>query len=211
MNDYRRNRDRRPARAAATKNPARRLLVVCEGTVTEPAYLRGFERHIRNATLVIDMPDDAHGAVPLTLVNRAHDLKRQAEKHARREKDAFLAYDEVWCVFDIDEHPHINEAFQLAAANSIKLAVSNPCFELWLLLHFRESPGAWDRRDLQRMVGEFIVGYAKRLDFEAFKLQVGDVTRRARRLNQDADNEGEPGRNPTTGVYRLVDSIARTD
>jgi hypothetical protein len=46
--------------------------------------------------------------------------------------------DEVWCVFDVDEHPKLAEARDQANANGIQLAVSNPCFELWLLLHFQE-------------------------------------------------------------------------
>lgn len=130
MTSKRRERERRPARRTATREPTRRLLVVCEGEVTEPQYLRGFERWVRNNTIKIEIPDK-HG-VPLTLVNRAAELKEAADRQAKREGDPFLAYDEVWCVFDIDEHPGVNDARQLAEARGIELAVSNPCFELWM-------------------------------------------------------------------------------
>jgi hypothetical protein len=184
-------------------------LVVCEGAVTEPDYLRGLERWARNHTVQIDIPLD-HG-VPLTLVRRAEALADQARSAAKREDDAFLAYDEVWCVFDIDEHPNIDDARQLARARGIQLAVSNPCFEIWILLHFRESPGARHRHDLRRMVGQYLPGYDKHLDFARVAPGLDDAVRRAQRLDRDAQDEGEPGRNPSTGAYRLVESIMKRD
>jgi hypothetical protein len=153
---------------------------------------------------------DEHG-VPLTLVEQADRLKQQANQRARRERDSFLDYDEVWCVFDVDEHPKLNEAGQLASARGIELAVSNPCFELWLLIHFRESPGARHRHHLQHMLAGFLPKYDKHLDFATLQGGVHDATLRAARLDRDAEEEGEPGRNPTTGVYRLTTSIARPE
>lgn len=205
----RRNRARRPARRAATRSPRRRLLLVCEGRVTEPEYFRGFERWVRNSTVEVVIPDD-HG-VPLTLVEHAHRCNREASQRAARERDSYLSYDEVWCVFDVDEHPRLNEAVQLAQARGIQVAISNPCFELWLLLHFRDSPGARHRHDLQGMLAGFLPKYDKHLDFPRLEGGVPDATRRALRLEQDAAEEGEPGRNPTTGVWRLTDSIARRE
>lgn len=209
MASNRRCRERRPARGAPRYTVRRRLLVVCEGAVTEPDYLRGLERWARNHTVQIDIPLD-HG-VPLTLVRRAEALADQARSAAKREDDAFLAYDEVWCVFDIDEHPNIDDARQLARARGIQLAVSNPCFEIWILLHFRESPGARHRHDLRRMVGQNLPGYDKHLDFARVAPGLDDAVRRAQRLDRDAQDEGEPGRNPSTGAYRLVESIMKRD
>jgi hypothetical protein len=209
MGSDRRKRARRPARGAATRYPKRRLLLVCEGEVTEPEYFRGFERWVRNSTVEILFADD-HG-VPLTLVEQADRRNQQANERARRERDSYIRYDEVWCVFDVDDHPRLNEAAQRAQAQGIELAVSNPCFELWLLLHFRESPGARHRHDLQHMLADFLPKYDKHLDFAMLQNGIPDASRRAMRLDQDAEEEGESGRNPTTGVYRLADSIARSE
>ena len=206
MTSKRRERQRRPARRTATREPKRRLLIVCEGRVTEPQYLRGFERWARNNTVEIVIPP-LHG-VPLTLVERAVVLSESAAAQAKREKDAFLAYDEVWCVFDIDEHPKVNEARQLANARGIELAVSNPCFELWILLHFREHPGARHRHEVQSLVARYLPGYDKHLAFEDVSKGVPAAQLRARALQQQAAEEGEPHRNPTTGMFRLTESIA---
>jgi hypothetical protein len=182
--------------------------LVCEGEVTEPEYFRGFGQRTRNSSVEIQIADQ-HGD-PLTLVEHAERHKHEAEEQARRERDSFLRFDEIWCVFDVDEHhkPRLNDARQLARAKGIDLAVSNPCFELWLLLHFRDHPGAWHRHDVQDMLKVFLPSYDKHLDFDELADGVAYATRRAGRLDQDAESEGESGRNPTTGVYRLTDSIA---
>lgn len=48
---------------------------------------------------------------------------------------------EVWCIFDRDRHPSYQEAFELASRNRrIRLCWSNPCIELWFLMHFIKLP-----------------------------------------------------------------------
>src|SRR5688572_17963050 len=131
----RRRDDKRPLRRrTAFRDPNPFLLVVCEGAVTERAYLESLRRHFANRLVRIRFDD--RGAVPLTLVERAIELRTQAEADAARTDDGFLRYDEVWCVFDVDEHPNLDASRRLAIEAGIEIALSNPCFELWLLLHF---------------------------------------------------------------------------
>jgi hypothetical protein len=56
-----------------------------------------------------------------------------------------------------------------------------------------------------------IAGYEKHLDFAVLAEHHPSARDRALRMQQQADEDGEPHRNPTTGVYRLTDSIARKD
>ncbi|MBX3251350.1 MAG: RloB domain-containing protein [Myxococcales bacterium] len=205
-----RDRHRRPARRDASREPKPRILCVCEGQATEPRYLEGFKAWCKNPRVEIEI-DDSHG-VPLTLVKRAWDRKKQAEADAKREKDENLRFDQVWCVFDIDEHPHIPEAKDMAAGNGIDLAISNAAFELWLILHFRESPGPQGRYDLVRILKGFLPEYDKgTLDFTAFRDGYRAAVTRSRHLDRDADSTGWPGQNPTTGVWRLTESIRGGD
>ena len=42
-------------------------------------------------------------------------------------------------MFDVEwpqHHPNLGRALQIATHHGIRLAISNPCFELWLILHF---------------------------------------------------------------------------
>lgn len=205
MTGNRRNRERRPARTEPSRRPRKRILVLCEGQNTEPQYLLGFKRWCRNP-LVEVVVDPGHG-VPLTLVRRAKEARLDAEQRAARERDDNVAYDEVWCVFDTDEHPNLDQARQMARDNGIEVALSNPCFELWLLLHFRESPGMQGRKDVARLLRRHVDDYDKRVDFATYQPGYGAAVERAKRLESKARVDDENGRNPTTGVHRLTESV----
>ena len=137
----------------------------------------------------------------------AKQLKQEAQDDAHRERDDNLAYDAVWCACDVDDHPNLANARQMARDNDIRLAVSNPCFELWLLLHFRESPGMQHRDRLQQMLVQHVREYDKQVEFKTYSMGYPQAAVRARRLDEAAASDGEPGRNPTTNVYELTELI----
>lgn len=176
---------------------------------SEPAYIRGFERHVRaGAPVEIEIPRDQGD--PQRVVEIAKEHRDKAVVAAKQEGDTFLLFDEVWCVFDRDEHPRFEQACEMARANGFDLAVSNPCFELWLLLHFTDKTGVLDHVAMQQRLKKELPGYDKtRLSFDAFRLGVSAAVDRARRLDKDAKAMGEPRRNPTTSFFRLTDSISR--
>lgn len=129
--------ERRPLqRRGPTRNPIPCILVVCEGEVTEREYIDGFKAEYGITTVRVDV--FSPGGNPLGLVERAVELRNTSRREARRARDQNLAYDQAWCVMDVDQHPRLDEARVLAAKHGIKLAISNPCFELWLLLHFAD-------------------------------------------------------------------------
>ena len=200
-----RNRQRRPARAKPFKQPKRRLLVSCEGERTEPEYLRGFLRHTKNVLVDLKIPNE-HGD-PKKVVEIAKAATQAARSKARAQNDEFLSYDQTWCVFDRDEHPRFDPACIMAEDNGYELAVSNPCFELWLLLHFRDSPGDQPRDRILTMLKKHVPDYDKGIAFTDFVAGIDDAVRRARQLDEAALKMGEKRRNPTTGVYRLVQTI----
>ncbi len=203
-----RNRSRRRGRRAPFRDPKPLILVVSEGEVTEPEYLNGVKNACRNPRVAVKVAEE-HGT-PMTLVRTAKQYKQGADKQAAREKDVNLAYDSVWCIFDIDEHPQAGEAMEMARDNRIELAVSNPCFELWLLLHFADSPGMQHRATIGKKLKQHVPGYDKHVDFETYRNGYSEAVARARRMDAQADDANEPYRNPTTGVYRLAELIRGT-
>jgi hypothetical protein len=178
---------------------------VCEGQITEPEYFDAFRREEENR--LVDVRIDSEGGAPKTLVERAANRKKESEEEARRARDENLKYDEVWCVFDVDEHPKLPDARQQARDNGIKLAISNPCFELWLLLHFREQNAHIERKAVARLLRTHIRGYGKHVSFEALRDGYLDAVQRAEQLDRrhiDVDAEGD---NPSTNVYILTERI----
>lgn len=192
---------RRPARI----QPKPRFLVVCEGTVTEPCYFQDV-RHIERSLIELQIEP---GGTPKTVVKRAVSLKNQANRDAIKQKDDNLKYDEVWCVFDIDEHPLVPEAKQQARANDIKLAISNPCFELWALLHFQDQSAHIDRAKVQHLCKSHMPGYEKRLSYEILRPKYPEAHQRAEGLEKWHVSRGTVGSNPSTMVHRLVERIMK--
>jgi len=95
----------------------------------------------------------------------------------------------------------------MARDNGIELAVSNPCFELWLWLHFADQPGMRHQKDLQSMMKQHIPNYDKHVTYFDYAAGYQAAVGRARRLDEDAGLANEEGRNPTTGVWQLTERI----
>ena len=191
MGGKRRDRLRKSARQKPFKDPKPLILIVCEGENTEPQYLKGFAGACKNPRVRVRVHDET--GVPKTLVCLAKEAKVEAEAQAKREGDSNLRFDTVWCVFDVDEHPDIPAAMTMASDNGIELAISSPCFELWLILHFRDCPGGMHRHKL--------------IDFADYEDRYPDAVQRATKLAEQALLVGNPLYNPSTGVYRLTELI----
>ena len=200
-----RGRGRKEPRKITDRIPLPLVLIVCEGEITEPQYFHGFFKGCDNPRVGIEVQSASGG--PLPFVRFAKKLKITAEKHAKREEDPFFIYDSVWCVFDVDEHDHISEAMSMAVDNGIELAISNPCFELWLLLHFRQSPGPQTSDKLQKLLIRELPNYDKHVDFTTYEQGYPEAVKRAAKLADQAELVGDPIYNPSTGVYRLTELI----
>ncbi len=200
-----RDRKRHPARRIAFLNPKPRILILSEGEVSEPEYLEGFVKACRNPRVKIEIVGGA--GVPRTIVDQAKFRKKAAEKQAKKEADDFLKFDEVWCVFDVDDHPNLTESRNVALAGGIRLAISNPCFEIWLWLHFAEQPGAQHRDALLNMLKKHLPTYDKHVNFDDFVEAYPSAVIRARKLQEIASLDHDEGRNPTTGFWELTESI----
>lgn len=190
------------ARRPPRQSPRPRILVVCEGSSTEPRYLEDLIRDFR--VLLIDIVIDARGGVPKTLVERAVEEKKHAEQAAKRAGDANLRYEEVWCVYDVDEHPKLLDARQQAEAHGIRLAISNPSFELWFLLHFQEQTAHIERDAARHGCAEHMDGYVKHATYRLLAPRFELAINRARALDQRHASNGEPGANPSTGAVHLA-------
>jgi hypothetical protein len=202
-----RDRQRKRGRRPPFRDPKPTILVVSEGEDTEPEYLYGFVKDCRNPRVKIEVVHKRGD--PQYLVEAAKRRKESADDAATREEDENLAYDSVWCVFDVDANSRaaITAAEQLARNNGIGTAVSNPCFELWLLLHFRENPGMQGRAKMRHMLTKHVPYYDKHVDYGTYSAGYTEATKRSKQMDEAAENAGEPGRNPTTGVYKLTELI----
>lgn len=183
----------------------RELLVFTEGEKTEEGYLIHWRRAYRDQVIVT--VDEFHGG-PLSLVDRAATAKRAEASEEQRGRGR--SHDEVWCVFDRDVHPNVPEALDKAAANGIAVALSNPCIELWFILHFGDQT-AHLGRDEARSRSKKLLGCEKTLPPKALVELEGryeDARTRARKLDQKHLGDGSPRySNPSSNLWELVDRI----
>jgi hypothetical protein len=176
-------------------------VVFCEGEASEPDYINALKRlpGVRSNTSISIEIDPGHG-VPLTLVKRA----------AERSEDEEV--DECWCVFDVEwpqHHPHLSQAIDLAARRGVRLAVSNPCFELWLILHFDDHTAFLNTHDAERKSRKLDGRDGKRIDASLYieHRQVA-AARAASLANRHEQNQSAfPSDNPSSGMYQLLAAI----
>jgi len=180
-------------------------VVFCEGERTEPEYLDALKRQpsVRDVAAVDLRVETGHGgSVPRTLVAMA------TEAHSRA-IDEEAEIDEFWCVFDVEwprNHPGLGGAVQQARVNGIKLAVSHPCFELWLILHFQDHTAWLDNNQARRLRRQLDGSGDKGLDAAKYMPLAADAARRAADLDRRHLYDGTvfPQDNPSSGMHRLL-------
>ena len=205
-----RRRELAPARSRrrpySPKRRKKRFLLYCEGEVTERHYFQDLVRFLRSPLIEVKVAPDRRKD-PKRLVELAKEARRKAEREARNARDDSLRYDEVWCVFDCDEHKRLKPAIDQATTLELGLAVSNPCFDLWLLLHFQDQYAAITSKKAGDAVRVHVGDYVKHMDFAKLRGKGRDAVERARKLEDISYANGERHANPTTGVWQLIARI----
>jgi hypothetical protein len=108
-----------------------------------------------------------------------------------------------------ENHPGLKDAKEQARQNSIEVAVSNPCFEIWLILHFQDHTAWLDNNDARRVRRKLDNSTDKGLNAAAYMPLVADAARRAVELDNRhlRDVVSFPNNNPSSGMHRLIATV----
>jgi hypothetical protein len=192
-------------RRAPRRNPKTKIIIVCEGKVTEPQYLSELARHC-GALVSIDLIIKGGMGVPLSILQRAREVLVQRD-------DEFGQNDQVWAVFDRDEHPEVARAIHESIAAGISVGFSNPCFELWLVLHYRDFDAPVSRGEIQRTLRGLMPKYNPRGPKEIAFADICDAVEtaeaRAEAMEARRTNERNERGNPCSTVYKLTREIRK--
>jgi len=115
--------------------------------------------------------------------------------------------DEAWLVIDKDQWPdeQLSQLHQWSQAkDNYNLAVNNPKFEYWLLLHFEDSSAITHGNCTDRL-HKHLPDYDKRIDEQ--KVKPGIIAAIKRAKSRDVPACIDWPRNTGTTVYRLVECI----
>lgn len=192
------SRKRRPLNRAIPHLRDTKLFVVAtEGQRTEKQYFDVFQ----NARVQVRViPSDSGFSAPEQVLERLDQFKQEYQV----EDD-----DELWLLVDVDRwgSAKLSKVAALTLQKGYKLGISNPCFEVWLYLHFNDLPVRdLTCADIVELLRQELGSYNKsKLNTEPFKNHIREAVERARRLHVNA---GE--RWPTalgTHVYKLVEQL----
>ncbi len=203
-----RSRSKRPKdlkRTTGTRQELTTFRIYAEGDSTEPEYIQMIKKLPAVVQAVaIDITIEAKGMVPVTLVEHA-----RTDKQSTRDE-----IDQYWCVFDVESpqpHPNLDRATQIARDNDIHTAISNPCFELWLILHLKAQNAYLSTDDAVRLRRELDSSDGKHLDPAVYRPKLQEAMVRASRLRKRHENDGTdfPQDNPSSSFDLFVSTVMR--
>ncbi|MDR6639011.1 RloB family protein [Paenarthrobacter nitroguajacolicus] len=175
-------------------------MIVTEGEVSEPQYFEFVRTQLNSFGVSVKC---VPGKVdPQRLVQKAVEL-RDKEVSAFGESGG---YDATWVAVDVDRHAKLPAAMELAQRQGVSMAISNPCFEIWLLLHlvdhsafaetkdivtkWRMKSGATDKSiDWTKLVGQF---------------EIAEKRSQGNRVMHERDGKSHPDDNPSSNIDELV-------
>lgn len=187
--------------------PRRKSILLTEGKNTEPDYFRAIRSHFRGALIDVELIPAV--GTPMTIANEAVQRKRDLRRGVRGK--SWQLDDEVWAVFDRDEHPNIKEAINMCQGAGVGVAYSNPCFELWLILHYEDFGKLDERYAVQKHFATLSEGYdpggTKRPDCALLMAQIEVAEARAELQRKQRIAEGDEFGRPMTTVSELTAAI----
>jgi hypothetical protein len=194
-------------RLGPQREPYDRVLIVCEGAKTEPTYLRDLIKSHRLSSANVVIHDNTVGSAPKSVVNQALGLYKEN-------------YEKVYCVIDRDEHPTYADALAIIEEKKrknipIEAIVSNPCVEVWFLLHYEYSTACIARKGKKSpgdcavtKLNKHIPGYAKTAEglYVLLKPKQKEAIKNAKKLVEHHSKTGTDG-NPSTQFHTLVEYL----
>ena len=175
-------------------------LIVTDTEATERIYFNGIYE---------SLPEKVKGKLVIKVIETK--TKKLVE-----ECKEFALYDPQyripWIVFDRDKVVNFDDIIREAEAEGVSVGWSNPCFEIWYLLHFRYSTKSYCSNDeVIKELSAYIQDYSKSKD--VFELIIGKLETAFKNAKKLEDYHFENGtldaikKIPSTEVYKIVDKI----
>ena len=175
--------------------------IAAEGTKTEPEYFKRLNQLQRETriTMVNKKTSESSPAGVLDAMKR----------HVKHRVLSLSDSDEFWLVVDRDTWPEesLRQLYQWTQATKKRgLALSNPKFEYWLLLHFEDAVGNLTSQHCVARLRRHLPKYDKGIPRGKIGLsQIKEAIKRARQQN-DPPCQDWPRHTGTT-VYLIVQKV----
>jgi hypothetical protein len=190
-------------RLPGTRQERKLFYIFTEDAKSSADYLRRISFDLQIAA---EVEIAAVGMEPINVVDRALDRRKSLQRQGLLRDSA------LWCVFDRErrgQRPDLPNQIARAKAKGINVALSVPCFEYWLYLHFKLSRRPNDCcADMIKDLKKYIASYEKcELPLDVLLPLVGTACRNSELLR--ADRNGDLFSCPSTDLDKLITSMAR--
>jgi hypothetical protein len=190
-----------------------RILIVSEGSKTEPLYFEDIRAAYQLHSANVEVQPSQLGTAPIQVVKYARHLFEKGDLHKGIRPQSF---DQVYAVFDRDDHGTYYDALKLAESLNgkfrndakqivcFKAIASVPSFELWLLLHYEDIQHPLHRDEVMQRLKQYIPGYEKGAGgaFATTRDRLETATQRAQALAAKFNAYTDP--EPYTAISNLV-------
>lgn len=204
-----------------------RVYIFCEGEKTEPSYIKEYIHTFHPACRRLKGAEQ-----PVQIKNTNKNTAEQLVDVASRFKKTLdFKGDVVWVVYDRESPSKVADevhqrAWQAAKRNNIEVAISNVCFEYWILLHYAATSitanscaDVTNNRQFKQFLNELGITSYDKGDLSIFRKiitrdYVTRATANAKRVNAQtmssafsADGELPYKLNPYTDFYKVLETI----
>ena len=197
------------SRPHGVRPPLPVIVVVCDDAKTAVSYLNILKRDVkRQLTLTVVPSPSAWAAADDILAEAVRQKASLQEQSARDETDQ----ESIWALVDLEQSAERREQAKSAKAKGekigISVALSDPCYDLWTLLHlvdtgeeFMDCSAVIARIEplWKRQFGQSF-GHKGQADYTKIMPFVQEAVERARRHHKANDPSW-------TEVYRLIEEI----
>lgn len=194
-------------RGKVSRKAKKIILIGAEGkNQTERKYFKAFNQ-VQSEYKI--MAGKGNNTDPVGVVE---DLLKSAKQEELDLKDG----DILACFIDVDfkngRDQELRAAMKLARQNNISVFLSNPCFEIWYLLHFRYSTKLYgSNEEVIKELGCYISDYSKSKDvYNLIENKIDQALLNTKRLESYHLENGTNDRLkklPSTEAYKLIEMI----
>jgi RloB-like protein len=184
-------------------------VIFSEGKNTEPNYFTALEASREDVDFLLEIkPNQGQGA------NIAKRARQYSKSEKQKNSSSYTENDSIWVVFDRDttDFAIVKESLEICAANKIGVALSDPCFEVWLIQHFRDFDSPIDHHAVQRELKNVSPSYekdgSKIVEFDLIGTNIKEACSRAKKqISQRSTESNRELIRPFTTVYLLVEEL----
>lgn len=210
-----------------TVEPKKAMILSCEGNNTEPEYFEALKEELKEHIPVLleieIVPKNGSGSQPKFIVEN---MDRYIEQYDLKED-----YDEMWIVIDREsDEPHrkglIEEIIPQCNEKKYQIAITNPLFEFWLLLHVDDISNhnkqnlfenkweteAKNRRYIDKQLSEILSGFNKKAGkFPKKMITIENVKRAIAQEKQFKNNIEDILDDLGSNIGSLIQKIVKLD